>query len=105
KISKDALTDIVKATSQDSAVMDMKHDLFHLYGKAEVTYQDLQLDAGKITFEQSANLITAQPLFDSSGVPEDKPSFTQGKEKFYYDSMQYNFKSKRALVRNVRSQY
>ncbi len=35
----------------------------------------------------------------------EKQTFTQGKEKFTYDSMQYNFKSKRAIVRNARSQY
>ena len=105
KISKDALPSVVKAESKDSAVLDMRHNLFYLYGKARVNYEDLQLDAGQITYQQATNIVTAAPsggIKDTSGY---KQTFTQGKEKFIYDSLQYNFKSKRAIVRNVHSQY
>jgi hypothetical protein len=106
KISKDALPDVVKAIAQDSAVLDIKNNLFYLYGKAQVNYEDMQLNAGKIFFAQSSNMVTAQPLYDTAGViVGEQPTFAQGKEKFTYDSMQYNFKSKRAIVRNVHSQY
>ena len=105
KISKDELQSVVKAVSEDSAVADMQHNLFHLYGKAHVNYEDLQLNAGKITFEQSSNVVSAVPYDERKDTAESKQTFTQGKEKFTYDSLQYNFKSKRAIVRNVHSQY
>jgi hypothetical protein len=105
RISKDALPDIVTATAVDSAVLNMKEHLFYLYGNAQVNYQDLQLNAGKITFDQSQSVVLAQPAFDSLGIAKERPSFTQGSEKFTYDSLQYNFKSKRAIVRNARTQY
>jgi hypothetical protein len=104
-ISKDALPGVVKADAVDSAVLDMTTNLFYLYGQAQVIYQDLQLNAGKISYQQSTDIVTAQPTFDSSGTATDRPSFAQGSEKFTYDSLQYNFRSKRAIVRNVRSQY
>jgi len=106
KISKDALPSIVKATAEDSAVADMQQNLFHLYGNAQVNYEDLQLNAGKITYAQGKNIVSAVPYDerkDTSGA--SKQTFSQGKEKFSYDSLQYNFKSKRAIVRNVHSQY
>lgn len=105
KISKDALSSVVKAKARDSAVLDMDHDLFYLYGKAQVNYEDLQLNAGQVSFQQAKNMVTASPYKVGNESDTDKQTFTQGREKFSYDSMQYNFKSKRAIVRNVHSQY
>ncbi len=105
KISPDALTEIVTAEASDSAVMNVKHNIFDLYGNAKVNFQDMQLDAYKVSYDQGHNLVTAALATDSAILAKGKPTFTQGKEKFTYDSLQYNFKSKRAIVRNVRSQY
>lgn len=105
KISKDALTSIVTADARDSAVLNMKTNLFYLYGKAKVKYEDLELGAGQISYQQSSNIVTAAPYAAGKDTSKEKQTFTQGKEKFTYDSLQYNFKSKRAIVRNVRSQY
>lgn len=105
KISPDALTSTVTAEASDSAVLDMKRNLFYLYGDAKVNYEELKLTAGQIVYDQATNTITAQPSFDSSGGIGKRPSFTQGQETVTYDSLQYNFKSKRAIIRNARSQY
>ena len=106
KISKDALPSVVKATAQDSVIMDMHTNLFYLYGNAQVNYEDLQLNAGQIVYEQSSNVVSAAP-YEAAKEKDttSKQTFTQGKEKFTYDSLQYNFKSKRAIVRNVHTQY
>jgi hypothetical protein len=103
KISSDALPAIITATAKDSAVLDMQHNLFYLYKNARVNYQDIQLDAGQLTYDQGTSIITAAPY--AAVKDTDKQTFAQGKEKFTYDSMQYSFKSKRAIVRNVHSQY
>lgn len=105
KISPDALSAKVVATATDSAVLNMKNHLFYLYGDAQVTYEDMKLNAGQITFDQATNTVIAQPTFDSSGAIQKRPNFAQGSEKVSYDSLQYNFKSKRAIIRNARSQY
>jgi len=105
KISKDAMASVVKAKARDSAVLDMERDLFYLYGKAQVNYQDLQLNAGQVNFQQASGTVSAAPFMPGKENDTDKQTFSQGKEKFSYDSMQYNFKSKRAIVRNVHSQY
>ncbi len=107
KISKDALPSVVKADAEDSAIMDMKTNVSRLYGKVQVNYEDMQVNHGQILFDQGNNKVVAAPSADPSkdtGTLK-KGSFTQGKEKFTYDSMQYNFKSKRAIVRNVQTQY
>ena len=105
KISKDALPSVVKAEAQDSAIMDMATNQSYLYGKAQVNYEDLQINAGQITYEQNTNKMSAGPQLGSKDTSMTRGTFTQGKEKFSYDSIQYNAKSKRAIVRNVRTQY
>jgi len=105
RISKDALSSTVTAIARDSAVMNMKDNLFYLYGKAQVNYEDLQLNAGQVNFHQSDNLITASPYEGADDSATERVTFVQGKEKVTSDSMQYNIKSKRAIIRNARSQY
>lgn len=107
KISKDALPSVVKADAEDSAEMNLDKNISHMYGKVQVNYEDMQVNHGQIIYDQSNNKVIAGPSADpkvDTGVLK-KGTFIQGKEKFSYDSMQYNFKSKRAIVRNVQTQY
>ena len=107
KLSKEALPSAVKAVSQDSAVLDMHHNLFYLYGKAQVNYEDIQLNAGQVEFDQATSIVSAAPSAkrDTTDTSSARQTFSQGSEKFTFDSVQYNFKSKRAIVRNAHSQY
>ncbi len=105
RISSDALPSEVTANASDSAVLDMTDNNFELYGNAKVNYENMQLDAYKVTYKQSSNIVTAALSEDTAIQSKGKPTFSQGQEKFTYDSLQYNFKSKRAIVRNARSQY
>ncbi len=104
RISPDALPAVVTAKATDSAVLDMESNLFYLYGDAQVDYEDLTLKAGQVMYNQADNTISATPLEDSTSKSE-RPSFKQGSETFTYDYLKYNFKSKRAIVRNARTQY
>lgn len=105
RISPDAMDDIVESEAKDSAVINMKENNFYLYGDAKVTFQDMELTAGKIVYDQSTNMVTATPLLDTFTKLKNRPSFTQGSETFTYDSLKFNFKSKRAIVLNPRTQY
>jgi hypothetical protein len=105
KISKDALDDVVVATATDSAVMDIKSNNFQLYGDAKVDYDGRKLSAPKIEFNQHSNIAKATVLADTSKKKIIAPTFEQGAEKVSYDSLQYNFKSQRAIIHNARSQY
>lgn len=105
KISDDALDDVVVATATDSAVMDIKTNNFRLYGEAKVDYDGRKLSAPKIEFNQNTNIAIATDVVDTSKKNRPHPTFEQGAEKVTYDSLQYNFKSQRAIIHNARSQY
>ena len=105
KLSKDALPAAIKATATDSAVLDMKNNVFYLYGNSQVNYEDKQLNAGEIIYSQATSMVTAAPSPDSAESATNRPTFAQGKEKFTYDTLQYNFKTSKAIGRNPRMQY
>ncbi len=105
KISKDALPAAVTTTAKDSAVLDMKHSLFYLYGDAKAKYEETNIQSGTLIFNQKTNILSALPLLDTAGKKISVQEFKQGEETFTYDTLKYNFKSKRAIVRNAHSKY
>ncbi|MNS51864.1 LPS-assembly protein LptD [compost metagenome] len=105
KISKDAPEDEVTSVAKDSAIMDMEKNVFFLYGNAQINQKDIELKSGVVEFDQKSNVVSAYPTYDTAGLKTSEQEFLQGSEKFQYDSLKYNFKSKRAIVRNARSTY
>jgi hypothetical protein len=105
KISKDALPAAVTTFAKDSAVLDMKGNMFYLYGDAKANYEEIGIKSGTIIFNQKTNVLAAEPVLDTAGKKISVQEFKQGEELFTYDTLRYNFKSKRAIVRNARSQY
>lgn len=105
RISEDALDDVVVATATDSAIMNIKTNNFQLFGDAKVDYDGRKLSAPKIEFNQNTNIAIATDVIDTSKKNSTHPTFEQGSEKVSYDSLQYNFKSQRAIIHNARSQY
>ena len=105
KIAPDALPAAVTTAAKDSALLDMQNNMFYLYGEAKAGYQDVAVKSGKIIFDQKNNTLLAEPDLDTAGKKISLQEFKQGEEVFTYDTLKYNFKSKRAVVRNARSQY
>lgn len=105
KFAEDALPSTVTTSADDSAVLDITNGLFYLYGDAKANYEDVAVQAGKLVFHQKTDLLEAIPLKDTSGKILSEQKFTQGDQQFTFDTLRYNFKSERAIVRNARTQY
>ncbi len=105
KISPDAPEHEVISSARDSAILDMETSIYYLYGDAQMQQEELELKSGVVEFNQKTNVISAYPEYDTNSRKISEQSFKQGSETFTYDSLRYNFKSKRAIVRNARMQY
>lgn len=105
RISADALPAKVVTKARDSAVLNMTENKFYLYGEAEADYEALKINSGVMIYDQQDNILKALPVLDTAGKVVSLQQFIQAEEKFTYDTLEYNFKSKRALVRNARSEY
>lgn len=85
----------------DSLVYDAETRLVHLYGKAQVKYMDMTLNAAKITMNMDSSLVRATGERDTAGILQDKPVYSQGSDNYHSELMAFNFKTKKGYITNV----
>lgn len=106
--SKDSsLQSTVKYTAQDSTIMDVDGKTVHLYGQAKVAYGDIELEADYIRLDWGKNEIFAHGSPDTTKQGEKvkgKPVFSQAGDKYNTDTIRYNFKSRKAIIKNIVTQ-
>ena len=93
----------VKYAAKDSMVYFADTKTAYLYGSSSVDYQNMKLNSDKIYMSMDSSLVRATGSADT--IAEDgikgKPVFTMGKDTYESDTMAYNFKSKKGLIRDV----
>jgi hypothetical protein len=97
QLSDDALDAPVNYSARDTQWIDLRTKQVHLIGDAEVTYQDIKLNAGYIVFSFETNVVHAKGILDSMGNYVERPQFKQGSQSFSAYEMNYNFKTKKGL--------
>ena len=74
-----------------------------MYDGAELYYQDVELKSGIIVLDYKKNEVSAGRIIDSLGNLSQAPFFKQGSDEVYPDSLRFNFKTKKAIIWNSRS--
>ena len=98
------LEDKIKYRAENYTKIDQKKKLITLYDKAELYYQDIELKAGIIIMDYEKGEVYAGRIKDSSGVYTQIPVFKQGTNVIEPDSIRFNFKTKKALIWNTRTE-
>ncbi|MGO4904072.1 putative LPS assembly protein LptD [Flavobacterium sp. W20_MBD1_R3] len=93
----------VKYKAEQYAKIDQKKKTITLYDKAELYYQDIELKSGIIILDYEKNEVYAGRIKDSTGAYTQFPNFKQGTNAVEPDSIRFNFKTKKALIWNSRS--
>lgn len=101
--SPDALNAIVYYQARDSQWFDVVGRRVHLYGKAQVKYQDIQLKAGYIIFDWNTNSVHAKSYPDSSGNLAGFPEFNDASSSFTCKELSYQFRTRKGIVTEGRS--
>lgn len=96
---------MVKYTARDSIIMSEDQKIVYLYGDAKVEYSDINLKAEYIQLDYSKNEMFARGVTDSlKGNKVGFPIFKQGESTYNADSIRYNFKTKKAIIKSVVTQ-
>lgn len=91
KYSKDALDEPIEYHADDSMVLDVPGKKIYLYGKEnKTTYQDNELVAPMIMFDQKTNVVSAHLQKDSAGNVISYASFKQKDFKSESDTIRFN---------------
>jgi lipopolysaccharide assembly outer membrane protein LptD (OstA) len=94
----------VNYSATDSIVADIPNQIIRLYGKANVTYDDVILNSEVIEIDLNKNEISAYYGIDSLGNKFGNPEFTQAGELIKCDRIKYNFDTKKGYITEVRAQ-
>ncbi len=103
KPKKGFLDGKVRYKAEQYVKIDQKKKIITLYDKAELYYQDVELKSGVIVMDYEKNEVYAGRIKDSTGAYTQFPNFKQGTNVIEPDSIRFNFKTKKALIWNSRS--
>ncbi len=88
-----------------SAVKKIKRDIINkkmvLIQSAVVNYGDIEIKADSIIVNMRTNLLFAAGRKDSTGKISGKPVFKEGDQEFNADELTYNFKTHKAIIKNI----
>lgn len=104
KPKKAILEGKIKYKAGQYTKLDQKKKLITLYDKAELYYQDIELKAGIIVFNYEKNEVYAGRIKDTAGTYTQYPNFKQGSNVVEPDSIRFNYKTKKALIWNSRTE-
>ncbi len=93
----------VKYSAEDSLVYDAESGTAYLYGNSKVDYENMKLSSDKVDMSLDKNTVRATGTADSTeeGGIKGKPVFTMGKDEYKSDTMAFNFKSKKGLIKGI----
>lgn len=101
RTSDSVLKSEVHYSAKDSIANDLINKRVFLYGDASVSYENITLKADHIIYDFSSYTVHATGVQDTAGAWVGEPVFTQGNTTFEAHEMDYNFKSKKAYVKQV----
>ena len=93
----------IKYKAAKYTTINQKKKQITLYDKAEVNFKDIQLKAGTIVIDYDKDEVYAGRIKDSANAYSQYPYFKQGENVVEPDSIRFNFKTKKALIWNSRT--
>ena len=98
----------VEYESSDSMVYDAKARKAYLYGDVKVKYDNMNLEGERMDFDLDKNVVHATGVIDSTVTEKNgltgTPVFKMGQDTYENDTITFNFKTKKGLIKNVVTQ-
>ncbi len=102
-LQKEQLEDIVKLKA-DYIRNDIPKKMSFLNKKAQINYQDMQIDADYISIDWDKGMIFARGELDEKGRIKKPAIATQADKKYEYNEVNYNYKTRQAIAYNARTE-
>ena len=103
KASRKGIDAPVKFSAEDSIVYDAIGGSARLFGDSKVDYQNMKLTSDKVYMHLDSSLGAPTGTKDSTAENGIKgsPVFSRGNTEYESDTMAYNFKTQKGLIRGV----
>ena len=100
---EEQLSDILFSKAESSS-FDIKKNTTYLRRKAQVKYQDMQIEADYISIDWETGTLFARGKMDSLGRIFEPAIATQGGKNYEYNEVSYNYKTRQAIAYNARTE-
>ncbi|MBK8883667.1 MAG: LPS-assembly protein LptD [Bacteroidales bacterium] len=101
KPSPNAIDKLVTYKAAGLIKRDIINKRVILVKEAVVNYGEIEIKADSIAFDMTTNLLFAIGRKDSTGKVIGSPVFKEGSQEFESKELTYNFKTRKAVVRNI----
>jgi hypothetical protein len=101
KPSASAIDSKITYKSAELIKRDLINKRFILIKNAVINYGDLEIKADSIVINMNTNLLFAAGRRDTTSKIIGKPAFKEGSNAFECDELTYNFKTRKALIKNI----
>ncbi len=101
KVKEEKLKSKVEYSARDSIRFEVDSKIIYLYGEAQITYEDVKVNAGYIEIDWNTNEITAKPIVDSLGHESELPVMVDNGQTYNSHGMVYNFQTKKGRTKQV----
>jgi hypothetical protein len=91
----------INYSARDSIRATIDGKMIWLYGDAKIKYGEIELEAEEIIIDYANSTISAQGIRDSLGNRVGYPLFKNGAELYETKGIIYNFKTRRARIKEV----
>lgn len=93
----------VQYAADDSLIYDAKTKTAYMFGTSKVDYQNMKLNSDKIYMSLDSSIVRATGSPDTTAEDgiKGKPQFSMGTDEYKSDTMAFNLKSKRGLIKDV----
>ncbi len=103
RTTPERLEDVVESKA-DNIRNDIPKKMTYLNRKAQVKYQDMQIDADYISIDWDKSMIFARGELDSLGRIKTPAVATQAGKAYEYDEFTYNLRTRQAIAFNARTE-
>lgn len=90
-------------SATDYMRLNRKNNKMYLYNNSKIKYTDMDIEAGSIIVNQNEREVYAKGIQDSANAYSQTPVFQQGSNLVEPDTIRFNFKSKKALIYNSKT--
>jgi hypothetical protein len=101
KPSPNAIDKLVTYKAAGLIKRDIINKRVILVKDAVVNYGEIEIKADSIAFDMTSNLLFAIGRKDTTGKVVGSPVFKEGSQEFESKELTYNFKTRKAIVRNI----
>lgn len=105
RISTDAIDKQVTYSAPGGYIFnDLVNKKAYIVKNGIVNYGDIEIKADSIIFDMETSEVYAVGILDSLGNVTGKPVFKSGSDEFKSDTLRYNFRTKKAVVKEIVTQ-